>query len=118
MLYTTMTVKEKELKLRLKANMTVQVEKQIGRNPINALIGIGNGEIPKLNDLLIMLWGALQPLNRGYTINKVWDLYDDFVSEGKSINDLIEIIMEVLKVSGFIKEEEIDEEDDSEEKNG
>lgn len=117
MLYATMIVKEKELKLRLNANMSVQVEKQIGKNPVNAILGMREDEMPKLTDLLTILWGALQPLNRGYTMNKVWDLYDEYISDGNSMTDLMIVIMDVLKVSGFIKEEKTEESDDEEEKN-
>lgn len=116
MLYTTVTIKEKEFKLRLNANMTVQVEKQIGKNPLAVVAGLADGIIPTLNDLLIILWGALQPYHSGYTIKKVYDLYDDYVADGKSLMDLAELIMDVMKVSGFIKDDEADE-DDTEEKN-
>ena len=47
MLYTTITVREKELKLRLDANMTVQIEKAIGKNPLNVVMGMNDGEMPK-----------------------------------------------------------------------
>ena len=118
MLYSTLTIKGKELKLRLNANMAVQVEKQIGKNPINVLLGIQNNEMPKLNDLLVILWGSLQTLNSGYTMQKVWDLYDEYVADGNSMTDLIEVIMEVFKVSGFIKgDDDASTEEDNDEKN-
>ena len=115
MLYTTITVREKELKLRLDANMTVQIEKAIGKNPLNVVMGMNDGEMPKLGDLLTILWGALQKYNHGYTMTKVWELYDAYVADGKSMSDLVLVVMEIFKASGFIKEEEPEEYDENSE---
>lgn len=118
MLYTIMEVDGKEIKLRLNASSTVQVEKQIGKNPINVLMALGKDELPRIDELLTILWGALQPLNKGYTMQKVWELYDKYIAEGHDMMEMMDVIVEVMKVSGFIKNDDIEEmSEDDDEKN-
>lgn len=109
MLYTTMTIKEQEYKLRLSANAIVQVEKKLGENPLNIIMRVEEGVIPSVTSLLIILWGALQPYNHEMTLEKVYSLYDDFIEDGKNLMDLVPIILEVFKTSGFMPNKETQE---------
>lgn len=42
-------------------------------------------------------------------MDKTYEIYDDFIEEGHSMTDLIPVIIEVFKVSGLIREEEVEE---------
>ena len=119
MLFTLFKVKEKELKLRLTASATVQVERKIGRSPVSVLSDISNDMFPKLEELLTILWGALLPLESGYTIEKVYQLYDEYVEAGSGIAELSEVIIQVMTDSGFIPDAKKENEaTGKEEKNG
>lgn len=115
MLYTTFTVKDKEYKARLNAKACVDLEKKLGTNPLNVVIEIGQQKmLPELNKMLLILQAALTTYNHGITIDKVYGIYDDFIEDGKTLVDLVPIIMEIFKVSGFFPE---DSEEEFEEKN-
>ena len=101
-MYTILKVKDKELKLRLTASATVQVERKIGRNPVDIVVDMANSRYPKLEEVLTIIWGALQPLEAGYTIEKVYKLYDEYIESGNNMTDLAEIIVKVMTDSGFI----------------
>lgn len=119
MLYTLFQVKDKELKLRLTASATVQVERKIGRSPVSVLADIADDKFPRLDELLTILWGALLPLESGYTMEKVYKLYDEYVESGKGVAELSEIIVQVMTDSGFIPDDNAETHNEgAEEKNG
>ena len=114
MLYTTLTVKDRDYKLRLNAKSCVDLEKKLGTNPINVFMGMVNDNIkfPTLNVLINILHQSMQALEHGITIDKTYEIYDAFIEEGHSMTDLIPVIIDVFKVSGLLPEdtEEVEEE--------
>lgn len=107
MLYTTFTVKDKEYKARLSAKTCVELEKKLGANPLNAFIKVAQtNEVPQLDTLITILHASLQAYQHGMSMDDVYALYDDFVDEGNSLMELIPLILEIFKVSGFFKPEE------------
>lgn len=111
MLYSTFTVKDKEYKGRLTARALVDLEKKLGTNPINVFIKMSanEGYMPDLSDLIVILHGSLQAMEHGITLDKTYELYDNMIEEGKTIVDLVNIVIDIFKVSGLIPEADEDE---------
>lgn len=110
MLYTTITIDGVDYKARLNAKACVDLEKKLGTNPLNIFAKIAdNGNIPDLGVLITMLQASLTAYNHGITMDKTYELYDKFVDEGHTLMDLVPILLDVFKVSGFFKEETIEE---------
>lgn len=105
-MYYTITIGKKELKLRLDARNCVDLERKMGKSPLAIFIQ-ADKSLPKLEDLISVLHGSLQKYNKGFDLEKTYDLYDEYVEEGNTFTDFIPVIMEIFKVSGFFKEEEI-----------
>ena len=109
MIYTLFTVGEKEYKCRLTAKSCVDLEKRIGGNPLNIFTKIrDNSEMPRLQDMMYILHASLQAYNHGITLDDTYEIYDEFINNGNSLMELIPIIIEIFKVSGFFKEEVIE----------
>ena len=106
MLYSDFKVGEKELKLRLDSRSCVVLERKLGKSPLSIFMDAENS-LPKLEDLIAILQASLQKYNQGYTEDKTYDLYDEYVEDGNTFTDFIPVIMDIFKVSGFFKEEEI-----------
>ena len=106
MMYYEITIGEKDLKLRLDARNCVDLERKMGKSPL-AIFMQEDKALPKLEDLISILHGSLQKYNKGFTLDKTYDLYDEYVEAGNTFTDFIPVIMEIFKVSGFFKEEEI-----------
>lgn len=105
MLYTSFKIKDKEYKCRLTAKACVELEKRMGKNPLLCLYNVKDTqELPKLEDLILILHASLQAFESGISIEDTYAMYDDFVDEGNSLTELIPIILEIFKVSGFFKE--------------
>lgn len=102
MLYTELKVGEEIFKLRLTTKNSIMLEKTLGYNPIAMLMEIDRGKMPKLVDVLIILHAMLQTYHHGYDMNKVYDLFDKYAEDGKSMFDLIPVFVEVFEQSGYI----------------
>jgi hypothetical protein len=101
--FVELKVGEKELKLRMKARDIVALEKKLGKSPLNILMEAQEGNLPAVEDMLIILNASLQQYEHGFNLDAVYDLYDEFVEAGNTMIDLIPIIIDVLSVSGYIK---------------
>ena len=110
MLYTIITIDGVDYKARLNAKACVELEKKLGTNPLNVFSKIAtDGSLPDLGVLITMLQASLTAYNHGITMDKTYELYDKFVDEGHTLMDLVPILLDVFKVSGFFKEETIEE---------
>lgn len=101
-MYVELNIGEKAYKLRLTTKGAIQLEKALGRNPISMLMEIDEGKLPTLASILTTLHQMLQPLNHGLTMDDVYDIYDAYVADGKTMFDLIPVFVEVFQESGLI----------------
>lgn len=109
MIYKEITVNDKTLKLRISSRNAVALEKAIGENPLNVLKTFGDENLPSIEFIVNVLHASLQQLEHGYTLDKCYDLYDEMIEEGKTIIDMIMLILDIFKVSGFIPDVEEDQ---------
>lgn len=106
MLYSTLTIKDKDYNLRLNAKSCVDLERKLGTNPVNVLVGIDENKMPSIDTLITILHYSLQAYNHGISVDDTYAIYDDMVDEGKGFADLLKAIVEVFKVSGLIPNDE------------
>lgn len=105
MLYTVLNVGNKEYKCRLTAKACVDLERKLGQNPLNIFTEIQNSnELPKVEDMIMILHASLQAMEHNISLDDTYAIYDEFVDEGNSLLELIPILIEIFKVSGFFKE--------------
>lgn len=107
MLYTTLTINDIDYKCRLNAKACVDLEKKLGTNPLNIFVNMTGDTVslPTLGTMLTILHCSLQQYEHGITIDKVYQIYDDFIASGKTQMDLIPILIDIYKVSGLIPDE-------------
>lgn len=101
MLYTTITIDDIDYKLRLTAAGCCDLEEKLGQNPLNIFM-FGS---PKLSQLLEVFYFSLQPFHK-VSREQVNVLYDTYVEQGGSFTDFMKVIMQLLKDSGFIRQDE------------
>lgn len=100
--YTELIIKGESYKLKLTTKASVSLERALGYNPISMLMDIEKGKMPKLNDVLIMLQAMLQTYHHGLNMDKVFDLFDEYVEDGGSMFDLIPVFVKVFEQSGYM----------------
>lgn len=111
-MFTELIINGEIYKLRLTTKASVSLERALGYNPITMLMDIEKGKMPKLNDVLIMLQAMLQTYHHGINMDKVFDLFDDYVADGGSMFDLIPVFVKVFEQSGYISSTASKEETD------
>lgn len=88
-----------ELKCRLTTQNIITLERKIGgRNILKVLM---DDQIMSVDIALSTLHASLQEMEHGYTMDKVYKLYDGYVESGKTYMDLIPELLSILEVSGF-----------------
>lgn len=103
MMYFDFKAGNNEYKLRLNTRNVVSLEKNIGCNP---LMIFGNGDtVPTISVMVAVLHASLQQYHHGITLEKAYDIFDEYLEDGNAITDFIPIILEIYKVSGLIREE-------------
>lgn len=109
MLYTEFEAGNKSYKLRLTTRNIVQLEKQLGCNP---LMIFGNGDkMPTVTEMVNILYCSLLQYNHGITLNDAYDIFDDYLADGHASTDFIQVILDVYRTSGIIAKEGNEEEE-------
>lgn len=107
MMYVDFTAGNKEYKLRLSTRSVVALEKQLGCNPVSIF---GNGDImPTITTMVSVLHASAQQFNHGITMNEAYDIFDAYLADGHTMTDFIPVIVQIYKVSGLFKGEEVGE---------
>ena len=86
--------------MRLTAGAIMSIEKKLGRPLFTALEHIQENMVETITTIL---WGALQPMNAGFTMEKAVELFDDYIDEGHSIEELMQEINALFEISVFFK---------------
>ena len=98
--FYTMMVNGEEYKMRLTAGAIIQIEKKLGKPLFKALETIQENMVETITTII---WGAMQPLNAGFTMEKATALFDDYIDDGHSIEELMQEINGLFEASGFFK---------------
>ena len=105
MLYKTLKIGDKELKLRLRSRDCVDLENKLGESPLDVLVRCSQSKMPTVGFIVETLHASLQAYEHGYGINETYDLYDEYIDNGGDLTEMLEIITAVFEVSGFFKTE-------------
>ena len=100
--YIDFQVKDTNYKLRLTTKNIVSLEKQLGCNPV-AIFGNGD-KVPTITVMVGILHSSLQALEHGITLDKAYELFDEWLEDGHVMTDFIAIIIDIYKASGIIKD--------------
>lgn len=103
MLYYDFEVGNNVYKLRLSTRNIVTLEKALGCNPL-AIFGKGD-TIPTITAMVAVLHCSLQQYQHNITLDKAYDIFDEYLAAGHQATDFIEVIVDIYKVSGIIKED-------------
>jgi hypothetical protein len=99
-MYIDFNAGEKAYKMRLNIRNTVALEKMIGCNP---LMIFGNGDrLPTIGEMVSVLHFSLQQYQHGITMNDSQDIFEEWLADGHTPTDFIQVIIDLYKVSGII----------------
>ena len=99
------TVGANVYKLQLKTKQCILLEKKLGQSPLEMLMKLEDGGLPTLNDMITIITIGMLVHNPSMNENRVADLLDEYVEDGHSYMELLEVIVELLSKSGYINQE-------------
>lgn len=106
-MYIDFTAGGKEYKLRMNIRNTVALEKLLGCNPL-MIFGTGD-RIPTITEMINVLHFSLQQYQHGITLNDTQDIFEEWLEDGNTPTDFIQVIIDIYKVSGIIANDKEDE---------
>lgn len=100
------TVNDEEYKLKLKISEIERLERMYGQgNLMNPMMAGERGALPSLVYMIDIIHASLQKYHHGYSREATVALVDRYFDKDGSQTDLLQLIMEVFKVSGFFPKE-------------
>jgi hypothetical protein len=102
-MFYELKIKDMAYKCRLDARASVELEKDLGKNPLQLFVGIGEGSLPRLEDLIKVLQYAIKKEHKDVD---AYDVYDAYCEDGHSFDEFILVITDIFQKSGFIKVED------------
>ena len=100
--YVELVIGGETYKLRLPIKNCAQLEKQLGCNPVQLLWNIDENILPKVSEIAILLQSMLSTYNHGITLEKTFELLEQYVAEGHKLFDLMEVFVQVFRECGLI----------------
>lgn len=102
MMYYEFSAGNESYKLRLNTRNIVALEKQIGCNPL-AIFGFDPEvpRVPTVYEMVNILHCSLQHFHHGITLDKAYDIFDEYIADGHSPSDFLPVIIEIYVVSGL-----------------
>ena len=98
--FYTLTIGGEEYKLRLTASAIMSIEKKLGKSLFAALEGIQDNMVETITTII---WAAMQPFNANFPFEKAAGLFDQYIDDGNSLEDLMQEINALFEASGFFK---------------
>lgn len=108
MMYVDFEAGNKAYKLRLNTRSIIALEKQLGCNPVN-ILNVGNEEdltLPPITSMVMVLHASLQQLNHGITLDEAFNIFDEYLADGNTALNFLNVIMNIYKVSGLLPDVE------------
>ena len=110
--YVLFTVKGKDYKLVLTTRTMVELEKRLnGRNPISILMDVADDKLPTITEMILILWCSMVKYNHGISLDDGYNIFDDYVAEGHTYTDFIEVMMKIFETSGLINTKSTEDSD-------
>lgn len=103
MMYVDFNAGNKAYKLRLNTRAVVALEKKIGCNPLGIF---GDGDtIPTVTMMVDILHASLGALNHGINEAGAMDIFDEWIADGHTTTDFVNVILDIYRVSGIVPNE-------------
>ena len=92
--------------LSLTTRSIVQLERQIGCNPLMLFMtSDGETRVPSMTEMVAVLHASLTRFNHGITLNDAYDIMDDYIADGHATTDFIPVMIELFQASGIMPKE-------------
>ena len=92
-------------KLRLNTRNVIKLEKLLGGSPLKLFTGMSETEMPTVESMVNVLYCALLANQDKVTIDKAYNIFDEWLDNGHIIAEFLPIIIELYRSAGLIQKE-------------
>lgn len=107
----TWEVGKKSYDLKLTTLAVVEVEQKLGHNIL--MIFANPNEIPPVKTMAIIIQAAMK-WKKELSLNQIYSLIDEYIEEGKTMYDIVNVLVETFIESGLIERPKEQKKDDEE----
>lgn len=92
-------------KLRLNTRNTVKLEKLLDGNPLKVFTEIKDDTPPRVETMAAILYTALLAYQDKTTLDKAYDIFDEWIESGHIVAEFIPIIIDLYRDAGLIQKQ-------------
>lgn len=75
----------------------------LGGNPLNIFVKVKDGQLPTVEEMVKVLYASMLSNHKEMTLDKCYDLFDEWLDSGHVMTDFINVLLEIYQVSGLIE---------------
>ena len=109
-MFVNFEANNKTYKLRLNTRNVVALEKSLGCNPVS-IFDMGGDNLPSVTSMVAVLHASLQQYNHGISLNDTYDIFDEYLAEGHTVDEFVYVILDIYRESGLIPKTHEEEEE-------
>ena len=100
-MFINFEVNNNTYKLRLNTKNVVALEKTLGCNPVG-IFDVTGDNLPSVTSMVAVLHASLQQYNHGISLADTYDIFDDYLAEGHTVDEFVYVILDIYRESGLI----------------
>lgn len=103
--YYELVTKDNVYKLRLNTRSVIKLEKILGGNPLKVFADMTEENLPKVETMVNILYASLLAYNDKITLEKTYDIFDEWLESGHMIAEFVAVIVELYREAGIIQKD-------------
>ena len=103
--YYELVTNENVYKLRLNTRSVIKLEKLLGGNPLKVFADLTEENLPTVETMASILYASLLAYNEKMTLEKAYDIFDEWLESGHMIAEFVAVIVDLYKGAGIIQKD-------------
>lgn len=103
--YLELVTNENVYKLRLNTRTIIKLEKLLGGNPLKVFDSLKEETPPTVEMMVNVLYAALMPYYEKISLDKAYDIFDEWLESGHMCAEFIAVIVELYKSAGILQKD-------------
>lgn len=103
-MFVNFEANNKAYKLRINTRNLVALERTLGDNPLS-IFDLKGEKMPSVTSMVAVLHASLQQYHHSISMADAYDIFDDYIADGHSVDEFIYVILDIYRESGLIPKE-------------
>lgn len=103
-MFVNFEANNKAYKLRINTRNLVALERALGDNPLS-IFDLKGEKMPSVTSMVAVLHASLQQYHHNISMSDAYEIFDDYIADGHSVDEFIYVILDIYRESGLIPKE-------------